>query len=734
MGRTYPRPGQPHTSSSPLSMSPQYEKLPTSTHTATSSSSLPVLATPPSFHFDSLSLIDRALTGNLVHPLDPLRQHSKVKAALPALPFPSLRKSHEFLPSITTQALEHYHFPSNYTPAATSQRISKNLISQAHSPLVSPGALFLSPEVGRPKKKTKMDMNMAQTGSLAALPGIQTPLASYVAQMVVWLWYGQFQQQHPLSPISPSNSSIPDPFDPACQPQRISQLMVQPSAVFSEFVARLLQVTMVSHSVTLVAILYVYRLKMRNMFYSTPGSENRPFVAALMLANKYLDDNTYTNATWSELAGIPLTEISRMETEFLVGLNYELGVEVNEYERWKMLLDEFMLSRGPGSAVPATRHKWISGQTPFSPNLVCTPTFSYNTRARSASPPRRLRPDYAAVPGSRKRSAADAFFPDSIPPPLHDNYVALPPPSQPYSQGPSLPSLRSRPALVAQISNSSLARSASLNRQLAHLPSHSGGRRGSTGHVYPAPTPKEPTLQYQQPSPSTYGQLVQVAMQTGWDSSRALLAPYDDNLAQPHLVPPEHLMFYSLAAEPQTGAAGQSRKAILRYQAPTAEHSFNYPSHPSYPPYNPQTSHTPYSYQVPPPPDLSPQDVAMFDNHLHPPTSYYPAGHANVHPETQGIYTPDPYTAAPGWPSIQVGPQPAQFANAGPPGYAYNPYVPTTARWEGFTPAAHREMIYPGWTRTPDGVLYYHSEPQVEGPPVWTSRSEWSSPVSRFHM
>lgn len=47
---------------------------------------------------------------------------------------------------------------------------------------------------------------------------------------------------------------------------------------------------MVSHSVTLVAILYVYRLKMRNMFYSTPGSENRPFVAALMLANKYLDE------------------------------------------------------------------------------------------------------------------------------------------------------------------------------------------------------------------------------------------------------------------------------------------------------------------------------------------------------------------------------------------------------------------------------------------------------------
>lgn len=198
-----------------------------------------------------------------------------------------------------------------------------------------------------------------------------------------------------------------------------------------------------------------------------------------------------------------------------------------------------MLSRGPGNAMPAAKHKWISGQTPFNPNLACTPTFSYNTRAKSASPPRRLRPDYAALPGSRKRSAADAFFPDSVPPPLHDNYLPVPPPSQPYSQEPPLPSLRTRPALVAQTSNSSLARSASLNRQLARLPSNFGGRRGSTGHVYPAPTPKEPALQYQQPSPSTYGQLVQAAMQTGWDSNRALLAPYDDSLAQPHLVPPE---------------------------------------------------------------------------------------------------------------------------------------------------------------------------------------------------
>jgi hypothetical protein len=47
---------------------------------------------------------------------------------------------------------------------------------------------------------------------------------------------------------------------------------------------------MVSHSVTLIALLYIYRLKLKNNIKAEPGSEHRPFVASLILANKYLDE------------------------------------------------------------------------------------------------------------------------------------------------------------------------------------------------------------------------------------------------------------------------------------------------------------------------------------------------------------------------------------------------------------------------------------------------------------
>jgi len=64
------------------------------------------------------------------------------------------------------------------------------------------------------------------------------------------------------------------------------------------------------------------------------GSEYRTFTVALMLANKFLDDNTYTNKTWSEVTNIPVSEINTMEMEFLSSLDYELYVSEQQYFEW----------------------------------------------------------------------------------------------------------------------------------------------------------------------------------------------------------------------------------------------------------------------------------------------------------------------------------------------------------------------------------------------------------------
>jgi len=52
----------------------------------------------------------------------------------------------------------------------------------------------------------------------------------------------------------------------------------------------------------------------------------------------YFTSNTYTNKTWSEVSGIELEEINRMEREFLLGVDFNLYVDKPTYEAWLNLL------------------------------------------------------------------------------------------------------------------------------------------------------------------------------------------------------------------------------------------------------------------------------------------------------------------------------------------------------------------------------------------------------------
>nr|CAG8456765.1 11535_t:CDS:2 [Entrophospora candida] len=54
------------------------------------------------------------------------------------------------------------------------------------------------------------------------------------------------------------------------------------------------------------------------------GWEYRLFTVSLILANKILDDHSYTNNTWSKVTTIPLLELNQAEQEFLKNCGYEL--------------------------------------------------------------------------------------------------------------------------------------------------------------------------------------------------------------------------------------------------------------------------------------------------------------------------------------------------------------------------------------------------------------------------
>ncbi|KAL7920696.1 hypothetical protein ACQKWADRAFT_153018 [Trichoderma austrokoningii] len=157
-------------------------------------------------------------------------------------------------------------------------------------------------------------------------------LADFAAQMTCFFW---FQPSEQLRKAEGMKSR------PNVLPSRLVEL-AKPSSQFRKWVYNVLSTTQVTQNVILLALLFIYRLKC-----STPqikgrgGSEYRLLTVSLMLGNKFLDDNTYTNKTWAEVSCFTVNEIHVMEVEFLSNMRYNLLASKDEWEEWLTKLSCF---------------------------------------------------------------------------------------------------------------------------------------------------------------------------------------------------------------------------------------------------------------------------------------------------------------------------------------------------------------------------------------------------------
>jgi len=63
------------------------------------------------------------------------------------------------------------------------------------------------------------------------------------------------------------------------------------------------------------------------------------FIAAMSLAYKVVEDNSYTLATWTMISGYAHARIGVAERELLRGINYLVGLDEREYRLmvWEMV-------------------------------------------------------------------------------------------------------------------------------------------------------------------------------------------------------------------------------------------------------------------------------------------------------------------------------------------------------------------------------------------------------------
>jgi hypothetical protein len=125
------------------------------------------------------------------------------------------------------------------------------------------------------------------------------------------------------SPLIIESTSVADPS--------VQIDMIQ----FLQYVTHMLHTTRLPSAMVAISLLYIHRLQQLNpTLVGHRGSEFRAWTTACMLSNKVLDDNRFTNKTWSVVSGIPLRELNVMELEFMKGLEWNLEVRPKVWNGW----------------------------------------------------------------------------------------------------------------------------------------------------------------------------------------------------------------------------------------------------------------------------------------------------------------------------------------------------------------------------------------------------------------
>ncbi len=167
----------------------------------------------------------------------------------------------------------------------------------------------------------------------------------------------------------------------------------------------------------------------------------RMFLAALILASKYLQDRNFSSRAWSKISGLSTSEIHTNEMAFLLAVNWKLHIPMEVFARWT---DVVLMLSEPTSVNSSSPNRWktiiphltadlvekspFGGATVFNDSGYSSPIEEVQSPIASA-PPLHPRPAY---PECKERTAVNlhAISSRSLKPALHGNEMnsqTLPP-------------------------------------------------------------------------------------------------------------------------------------------------------------------------------------------------------------------------------------------------------------------------------------------------------------------
>ncbi|KAM7190892.1 hypothetical protein V8F33_009203 [Rhypophila sp. PSN 637] len=252
----------------------------------------------------------------------------------------SLPNEQLFTPLSATCAQGQSH--EQYSVAQQARNLSSSSSSVSHSSRLRHDSRATTPasEHERSARDSIMTTHSLQIPTCISPEGGN--LADFVADLTSLFWFAES-----IKALESRVRSLP--------PTGLVHRIPGASPNFRKWVRQVLSTTQVAQNVILLALMFIYRLKNATPVNGQPGSEYRLLTVALMLGNKFLDDNTYTNKTWADVSFLSVQEIHEMEVEFLGNMRYSLLASKEQWEEWLVKLAKFheYMQRAQRSASPS---------------------------------------------------------------------------------------------------------------------------------------------------------------------------------------------------------------------------------------------------------------------------------------------------------------------------------------------------------------------------------------------
>lgn len=145
-----------------------------------------------------------------------------------------------------------------------------------------------------------------------------------------------------------------------------------------DFIREIIKRSRATYSMLQLALFYMFRIKKTNQ---PVNCSRRIFLAALIIASKYLNDKNYKNKAWAKITSLSVNEINTTEIVFLKLIDYQLYVSKPLYDKWVSLLHNHIQKR---PSLP--RDTCLPSNTCLLSNICLSPSTD-SSSSDTSSPP-----------------------------------------------------------------------------------------------------------------------------------------------------------------------------------------------------------------------------------------------------------------------------------------------------------------------------------------------------------